>query len=76
MTNKKQKPITHTFHILKDNKSKYYKKSIEDHFTDQALEYFTENPRSVQIVTLGRNKKLIKELEKYFEDRKKRKGEE
>ena len=62
--------------MLKDNKNKYYKKSIEDYFTDDALEYFTENPRSVALVTLGKNKKLIKELEKYFEDRKKRKGEE
>jgi thiaminase len=70
MTNRKQKPVTHTFYMLKENKNQYYKKSIEDYFTDEALEYFTENPRSVEIVTLGRNKKLIKELEKYFEGRK------
>tara|TARA_A100001201_G_C3914911_1_gene148826 strand:- start:30 stop:248 length:219 start_codon:yes stop_codon:yes gene_type:complete len=68
---KKQKyPVTHTFYMLKDNPSKYYKKSIEDYFTDEALEYFTENPRSVCLVTLGKDKKLIKELEKYFEGRK------
>ena len=64
--------MKNTFHILKDNKNNYYKKSIEDYFTDEALEYFTKNPRSVQIVTLGKNKKLIKELEKYFEDRKRK----
>jgi hypothetical protein len=70
MTNRKQKPVTHTFYMLKENKNKYYKKSIEDYFTEEALEYFTENPRSVCLVTLGKDKKLIKELEKYFESRK------
>ena len=71
---KEQKLITHTFHILKDNKSKYYKKSIEDHFTDQALEFFTENPSYVDMITLGKNEILIRQLEKYFEDRKKING--
>lgn len=77
MTNNKQKyPITYTFHIVKDDKNNYYKKTIENYFTKDSLDFFTENPKRVKMVTLGKNEKLIKELEKYFEDRKKRKGEE